>query len=524
MAKKKALPPEVSPVERFAALFAGYELYYGTYDTSNQKIDEAGKVQGSAKTVKGKVELAQFAAHLDGTGKGLGIIMLREDDTVVFGAIDYDNKQMDHAAALARIQQLHLPLVLCRSKSGGGHFYCFTAEPIPGALMRERLDEWKALLGMAATTEVFPKQSTRFSPDDVGSWINVPYQHAAKTVRYAILPDAPHATLEQFLDYAEAHLVPAEKMQQSWVTPSAGSLFQKGPPCLVMLEAQGGFMEGSRNNGMAAVAVYLRKRYPDNWQQHMDEYNKVMTGGALGSDEIIHIKKTHQRKTYNYQCKLPPLNAFCQRGKCLKQEFGVGQADEDEAAKVAIGGLVRYDTPYGDDPMWAMELNGKRVMVSNADLLNKAAFNRACLAQVNEVPVIGPPSKWEKRVQKLVQTADVVQLPADASPTGQLLQQVESFCLDQVSATTKEGILNGVPYYEDGRVYFRSSDLFKYLKARKVEYESEQKVFMVLKKEGAEKDFWHLKSKSVNVWSLPAPVAPDTKDTPVVSFKTKEEF
>lgn len=513
----KLTDPEV---QRFADLFAGYELAYGTYGTKGT-AEPGEKVQGVAKTIRGAPSLKLYRDHLENSGLGLGIILLKNDDTCSFGAIDYDKRNMNHETALARVMQLKLPLVLCRSKSGGGHFYCFTTEPIPAVTMRERLDEWKALLGMSAETEVFPKQSSRFSTEDIGSWINIPYFNYKDTSRYAILEKHPKATLTEFLTYAETHRATPAQMTKSWVEAPADSLFEGGPPCLIMLEAQGGFQEGSRNNGMAACVVYLKKSDPEHWKEKVDQYNTKMA--KLPSAELQEIVKSHTKKEYNYQCKLSPLSGFCQRRKCLKQPHGVGQG-EAEAARAEIGGVTRYDPGHGAEPIWVMEIDGRRVRVSNAEFISKTRMNQATLAQANTVVVIGPQSKWDLRINQLVQNAEVIPLPEDASPVGQLLQHMENFCLDQVMATTRDGILNGTPFVEDGRVFFRSVDLFRYLRARKVEYGSEQVVYMQLKEIGAGKDFWHLSGgKSVNVWSVPAPKA-GPKDAPVVSFATKEKF
>ena len=40
-----------------------------------------------------------------------------------------------------------------------------------------------------------------------------------------------------------------------------------GPPCLQDLLSQGALAEGGRNNGLFNIGVYLRKRYPEDWQE-----------------------------------------------------------------------------------------------------------------------------------------------------------------------------------------------------------------------------------------------------------------
>lgn len=216
---------ETTIVRRFASLYAGYQKAYGTFQIKGTAPD--GKAIGKAQTRRGDPTDALYQAHLDGAGGGLGIIMLREDNTVFFGAIDYDNKTMDHKKASARIEELGLPLVLCRSKSGGGHFYCFVTSPVPAAVMRARLEEWTAVLGMSDTTEQFPKQAERYNESDIGNWINLPYFDAEKTSRYAFRGGREIGLLE-FLDYAESMRQTPDQMGLSAGPSNDETLFFRG--------------------------------------------------------------------------------------------------------------------------------------------------------------------------------------------------------------------------------------------------------------------------------------------------------
>lgn len=497
---------------RFAALFSGYEKAHGAFRPKN--TNDAGKLEGRAWTQKSPVTLDLYEQHLLGN-VGLGIVLLRTDNTVLFGAIDCDDYSIDHKALEQRSRKLALPLVLCRSKSGGAHLFCFAESPVPAAQMTERLTEWAALLGIAnlrgpdgtqREIERFPKQSTRFNDDDISSWINLPYFNYEATTRYCLL-EGRAVGLEEFLAYAETHKA-TEGMLSNPAGAAAGDLFEDGPPCLALLHSQGGFDEGTRNNGMAAVVVYLKKRYPHDWQEHVDTYNTAMA--KLKSAELQQLVKGHARKEYQYQCKQPPISAVCQRKACLKRQYGVG--GDPEAEGVEIGGLTRYDSPHGDEPMWGLEVNGKRVMISNTQFYERDQFNRACMSQVNELPVHVSHMKWLKYLGELIRSADIITMPEDAGPTGQFFEWLNAFCFDQVNAVTRDGILNGMVYYEDGHVYFRSHDLFRYLDSRRVQYRSQQWVWQTLHNKGAEKVFWNIKKKGVNLWRLPAVKPDDSED------------
>ncbi len=493
---------DLSPndVKRFAALFSGYQKAYGTYQIRNLAAD--GKAIGKAQTLRGEPTESIYRAHLEGAGSGLGIIMLREDNTVYFGAIDYDVKTMDHVKAEAKIRALELPLILCRSKSGGGHFYCFTKEPVAAGDMRDRLSEWTALLGMSDSTEVFPKQTTRVNENDIGNWINIPYFEWEQTNRYAI-HNGKIQTLLQFLDVAEGKLQTGISLDAAAVDPNT-KLFEEGPPCLQTLESQGGFVVGTKKEGMFNVAVYLRKRFPDDWHRRVDAYNNAMA--QLQSDEVQGIIKQVNKKAYSYKCKQAPINSVCNRRLCRTRMYGVGATDDIESRGYAIGALTRYESSNGDEPLFAMEVNGRRVLVTTPQLYSRDEFNRACISQANVIAVHMTPQRWLTFLNQLLPTADIVPLPEDASPLGQLWQHIQMFLTEGVVATEREKILMGVPYREGTQIYFRSTDLFSYLNGRRIPYKSPQQVWELLRQRGGEKDGWSIKGSFVNVWKMPAPV------------------
>jgi hypothetical protein len=502
------LTPEM--VRRFASLFSGYQKAYGTYQIRGSAPD--GKAIGKAQTLRGEATDKIYRAHLEGAGQGLGIIMLREDNSVYFGAIDYDVKTMDHVKAEAKIRALGLPLVLCRSKSGGGHFYCFVKEPVPAALMRARLEEWTALLGMADTTEQFPKQAQRYNENDVGNWINLPYFNAFETNRYAIA-NGEQLQLEGFLTWAEAQRQTPDQMGLSAGPSDDETIFVEGPPCLQTLESQGGFVTGTKKEGMFNVAVYLRKRFPDDWQRRVDEYNRPMAN--ILSDEIQGIIKQVGKKAYSYKCKQAPIQSVCNRRLCRTRQYGVGETDSVEARGYAIGALTRYDNNNGDEPLFAMEVNGKRVLVTTSQLYSRDEFNRACISQANVIPVHMTPIRWLKFLNDLLPTADIVPLPEDASPMGQLWEHVIMFLTESAMATERDRVMLGVPYREGQNIYFRSIDLMQYLNSRRIPVKSPQQLWELLRRHGAGKEFWNIAGRGINVWYVPAPDREEVREAAI---------
>ncbi len=132
---------------------------------------------------------------MEGEGPSLGIIPIRADNTTKWGCLDIDTYPLDHRSLITRIRKLGLPLVYCKSKSGGAHLFLFMKNPIASKLVRTKLIDMAASLGQS-DSEVFPKQSG-IQPEkgDLGNFLNLTYFHSDKSVRYAIKDNVTAATI-----------------------------------------------------------------------------------------------------------------------------------------------------------------------------------------------------------------------------------------------------------------------------------------------------------------------------------------
>jgi hypothetical protein len=138
----------MSELESFKSLFRGYENAHGQHELSGTP-DENGKIKGRAATRGYGATDKEYKAHLTGSGVSLGIIPLLSTNACWFGAIDIDisgerplREKIEQLEK--RVRSLELPLVVCRSKSGGAHLYLFGSEPIPAAiLIRTSSRSWR---------------------------------------------------------------------------------------------------------------------------------------------------------------------------------------------------------------------------------------------------------------------------------------------------------------------------------------------------------------------------------------------
>ena len=290
----------MTDIERFKAIFSGLDIAYGTYKIEGSRGD--GKQAGKAVVVRKPPTDDLWEKHLTGVEPSLGIIPIRADNTCIWGCIDIDQYPLDHAGLVKKIKSLELPLVVCRSKSGGAHVFLFTKEPIAAARMQEYLKSSAALLGEAGR-EIFPKQAEILvDRGDTGNFLNLPYFGGDQTLRYGIKEDGSAATLEEFYELVQANIQgpdvaipePPKKAEQ----PLAD-----GPPCLQALCAQG-VPEGGRNNTLFNIGIYLKKVFPINWENPLIEHNFKYVHPPLPNNEVQILVKQLNKKDYKYKYNL----------------------------------------------------------------------------------------------------------------------------------------------------------------------------------------------------------------------------
>lgn len=495
-------------LERMMRLFAGYAKHHGRFAIKPEHGQT--KTKGQAWTSTGPATAEVWEQHLTARGAGLGVIPLREDDTCLFAAIDVDKYNLDLKAVETSIGDL--PLVVCRSKSGGAHLYLFLAEPVPAREVIQVLTRLAAALGFGGS-EIFPKQSVRASDRDIGNWINLPYYDFEKTVRYGYA-GGRSLEIEEFLDEAERKRVTYDellRLEAPAVREVDDDLFKDGPPCLQRIAALGGLVPGTQNDGLMAVTTYLKRRWPDHWRDKLQAYNNALCDPPHELTRLLGLQKNHEKKDYEYRCNLPPLKAYCDRRTCLQREFGVG-GGRSGPGEIEITSMTKYE---GEPTLWGIELGPEvRVMVDTDTLYSQARFNKLCMDTVSRCPGTMPPGRWFKYLDDKLKEADVVPSPEDASPEGQFWLLFDAFATGRVQARRQDELLLDKPFREGGFVLFKSSALFKYLDEHRYRIPTHHQVWQWMRERGAEKKGINIKGKYINVWRIADPGGPTVAEAP----------
>jgi hypothetical protein len=492
----------MSLVEKFATIFNGLQLAYGTFKIDKKQLN--GKSTGRAAIIREPRTTELWEGHLSGKGRGVGIIPINEENQCVWGCIDVDQYPLDHKTLIEKIRKLQLPLVICRSKSGGAHCFLFTTEWIEAKDMQLTLQQISAALGYGGS-EIFPKQiKLHLDRDDVGNFLNLPYFNAEDGLRYAIKDDGTGATIDEFIELYEKYKQTPEQVAKIQIgdTKEQNPL-KDGPPCLQIL-AQNKISEGGRNNGLFNLGVYLRKAYPDSWESEILKYNMEYLDPPLPLNEVNIVAKQLEKKDYIYKCSDAPINAHCNKTLCLTRKHGVGAAVQG----AVIANLRKYNsTP----PVWFVDVNGEPLEMDTDALLNQATFQRSCMEQLNFMPRSVSKIAWENRIGALMQEmkdneSAIIEVAQDASITGQFYDYLEDFCRHMQQAQDKEEILLKRPWTdeEQQKTYFRLKDFDAFLKRNKFfEYKS-HKIAQRLRDMGGESVVLKIKGRPIRVWQIPS--------------------
>lgn len=484
----------MTTAERFLARFSGLERAHGVYEPSG-KTDGRGKVSGRARTVKEPVTVRLWEAHLAGV-RGIGVVPIRDDGTCVFGAIDVDRYDVNHAALERRIEEAGLPLTVCRTKSGGAHLYLFLREPAPAGLVRDRLAAWALALGHPKA-EIFPKQSELRSDDDVGSWLNMPYFGGDDTTRYAVVGGEAIRT-DDFLDRAEATAVTVEGLVS--IEVRSDPTFEDGPPCLQFLTTEG-FPEGTRNSGLYNLGVFCKMKFGDEWQERLREMNRRYLRPPLSDAEVTGVVRSLERKSYFYQCKEQPIASACNRAICSRREHGIGRSSGDPG--VSLDNLQKV---LSDPPFYYVNVDGRRVRLdSTADLMMQSRFDLIAVEQANVVPKRVKENVWRERIRELLSRVEEVEAPEDASVAGQFWLAVEEFCVQREGAATIDEVGLGRAFTDEKerRTYFLSHHLIQYAENRRVRI-APPRAWAVLREHGGQATRRRIKGVPARIWSVPA--------------------
>jgi hypothetical protein len=463
------------PEERFARLFDGLQRVRGSYKLGNSKR-EKDKVVGAAKTVKEPITEQHWLNHFAGV-EGLGVVPIRDDQCCMFAAFDVDIYSTDLKKLNAKVLALYPCFVLCRTKSGGAHLYVFFSKPAVASLVRAKFVEIGPALGLATSTEIFPKQKD-LKPTDIGNWINLPYYNTeGPTARYAYdQNNNAISTLDGFCDYAEGLKVTPEEFFDL-DTYDSEVKFGDGPPCLEALHREG-ITPGNRNNALFNVGVYFRYKTSDFWKEELVKYNVEELRESVSKNEIVGIIKSLDKQKYFYKCNDQPICNHCKKELCVTKPYGVGKSETDDlqfrrliTPPLKIGKAVSVITGKEisdrELPIW-ITIKDTEEQLDQETITNQRKLRDWLFNKHLEWPTLMKPYDWDKFVRDLLVGAIHVEIPLSDTETGRLYGMLEDFCMIHGRAYTREDVDQNRVWKDDetGMLIFRKTTFLGLMEMR----------------------------------------------------------
>jgi len=500
-------------VEKFKSIFNGLDRAYGQYKSEGPKAN--GKVGGKAFIIKEPVTDKLWADHLDGKDPSLGIIPIRDDSTCSWGCIDVDTYPLEHKKLVKKIRDLKLPLVICRSKSGGAHVFIFLKEPVQASLVRDKLTEWSAEIGYAHC-EIFPKQvEIKADRGDTGNFLNLPYHGGDNSMRHGFSDDGSGASLTDFFHLYDTYCTSEKDLIEFKVKRKKEvKELEDGPPCLATLMSQG-IPEGGRDNTLYQYAVYAKKKWPNEWQAKVDEFNHKYMEKPLGSAQVQKTVTQHERKDYQYKCKDQPMCAVCSPIVCQSRQYGIGDSFEHN-----FSDLTKIQS---DQSVWFLNVDGQRLVLETEELFDQNKFRKACMDKINIIPNPMRPNAWTTRLQQLLRDIEVIEAPKEIRKEGRFKSLLEQFLDDQGAAEHIDEINMGKAWFSEGNAYFKTEAIQTFLEKKRFKDFTSTQIHATIRQMGGGHAYRKVQGTTQFMWYIPY-TQKEEKSFAVPNLEEKTEF
>jgi len=439
-----------------------------------------------------------YVNHFNGLA-ALGVVPVKLDGTCKWFVIDVDDYKIDHLALSKKIFTHNIPLVHCRSKSGGAHLYGLVNEFVKASDVILLAKKWCETLGFdPKRTEIFPKQTKFDNAEAKGNWVIIPYFAGEKAVDFAIDDNGKKVDFVDFAKFAEARIITKDEFYHALKhgnikTLSQDEIWEQSPPCINEMRAQKVKEGDGRNNAASHLSWYYRSVdeffETTDWKDKLDQFNQAYFDPPLSYTELNQVIKNHSTGKYKARCEVNPMANFCDKPQCIKRKFGIKQ-QSDIFGNFQITSITKID--LGDDPIWRVYVNGQAVTMDTETLMTPRKFRQTVLARLN---ILIPPLKQPQHdeiLAPIISDALVIEEAELVSSFG----KVDSCFRQWISQTiekshNQEKLLDGLPWFNDkeSQIWFRLHDfVLEYRRVYKEQIEDKE-IYVVLK--AANYGTWH---------------------------------
>ena len=481
------------------------------FKSNPRSIGQWNPTTNKLHTIKDEsLENHHWVNHLDGK-MGVGLVPILDDHTCWWGAIDIDchgehEAEIDLIELEKRIKAKDLPLIVCRTKSGGAHCYLFGSEPLKPESLRQALTLWAAWIGYKGS-EIFPKQNKLAGEGKDrarGNWLNMPYFNGKDTNRYAV-EGGQKVGIQYFIELAHSMRVTNADLVKGIDGDHA-----EAPPCIQKMYNEG-VENGYRNLALYNTVIYLKKAFPDKYVDQAYDFNATIFDKPLSHAEAKKVIGSAGRREYQYKCHEEPCKSRCQSRICVGREFGI---DEEQKETLNLGELpkfTRLDKLLTEPIQWILYVDDRPLPAMVIMQLHSYKMVRESVSEViNRVPPNMKNDRWAVILDNLMQNCRVIEAPEDASTGGQLVSKLRDFLGrtnfddDPSDTEPRQKIALGAPVYQmhDGEevIFFTGNAFVDYLKKQRAEEQKGHRLWMTLRRAGVKHTKLRIGGSAKNVW------------------------
>ena len=475
---------------KLANIFDGHPNYYVTQSFSiakalaNKKAKIKAKVDSKSAYVLDDLTVATFEQHLLGK-KALGVCPVNEQNKAIFGVIDIDSYEQQKllTKTIDLVYEYALPLVPCRTKSGGLHLYLFLRKHEDAKDVKEVLEQIIGLLALNnmfnGHVEVFPLQTT-VSEKKKGHSITIPYFNAydkeSGSVAYMLSSSYEEIKVEKFISLIETKFTTLEYVKDLLSKLPMGD----APPCLQALYLSNALEESSgRNNYLYSMAVFFKAKHGvEEFAKYVREANKELLTPLEDTEVEALIIQVTEKQGF-YKCKDIPCKNYCDKSVCKTREFGIG-FNKGHFTGTDFGDLIRVKSA---DPYYIWEVRfdtslefAKLIFKDEDELLNQRAFIRKCVKDLNQAPFIVKENDWIVIVNQALQhnlREEVIKEETDTTETAKIKRHFLRFITQNVCASHAPYLIKiSSVVFRDDNYYFLHEAFQDYLDYKKLKYDS----------------------------------------------------
>jgi hypothetical protein len=132
---------------------------------------------------------------------------------------------------------------------------------------------------------------------------------------------------------------------------------------------------------MFSVGLYLKKAFPEGWEDKLLEFNHKYFNPPLGLQELAcDPKAAREARTTGTSARTTRYAPSVTLRLCRQRKHGIGGDGPDSPQ---LSSLSKYAS---EPPLWFLDVNGKRVELETESLFNQLMFQKACMERLNVLP------------------------------------------------------------------------------------------------------------------------------------------